>query len=78
MTAMSIRLTSAASEQDVVSVAKRTLEARGYLWEPTGPLSARAHQGGVSLSSNLAKTKKLLLAVDVEDGRLQLRRIRYR
>ena len=78
MTAMSIKLTDAASEQDVVGVAKRTLEARGYLWEPKGPLSAQAHQGGTPLSSNLAKTKRLLLAVDLEDGRLWLRRIRYR
>lgn len=29
MTAMSIRLTSGASEQDVISLAKGTLEARG-------------------------------------------------
>lgn len=80
MTAMSIKLTGGASEQEVISLAKATLEARGYLWEPKGPLSARAHQGGRPLDSNLAKTKKLLLAVDVdaEGEQLRLRRIRYR
>jgi hypothetical protein len=78
MTSTAINLSSSASPQEVLAAAQRTLEERGYLWEPHGQLAAVAHQGGAQLKSNLAKTKWLLLALNVEDGQLNLHRLRYR
>ena len=78
MTSTAIKLSSSASAQDVLAAARRTLEGRGYLWEPQGTLAAVAHQGGAQLKSNLAKTKWLLLALEVEGSQLNLHQLRYR
>lgn len=55
----------------VLEVARSVVERRKYLWEETGPLSARAHQGGRKTEKK--SSTKLVLGIELHGDELVLR-----
>ena len=71
MLSKTIPLAPSADPNRAFEITRETMEGRGYLWKPTGPASAVAHQGGKEVWSKVA-TMKLVLGVEVEGQNLKL------
>ena len=71
MNQKAIALNRSVDPGQVLAVARSVVEGRKYLWEPTGPDSAKAHQGG-KLIEKKASASKLLLGLRLENGELVL------
>jgi hypothetical protein len=68
-----IKLTPDAAAGRVMDTVRATFESRGYLWQPSGPDTATASEGGEPVGDlGVGTAQRLRVAVGLDTGRHRL------